>query len=112
MFEPNNPFAVSPLEEVVINLLPVPSHPNTTFNDDALRAAVARSVSLDAMEKATVLKHVPEFTQEQIDAVFAIFAEEAAAFGALMVKHEAETRGEEEAQHRRASFHVLPGGRA
>ncbi len=111
MFDSASLFSVAPLEEIVINLIPVPAHPNTVFDDEAFRAAVARSVSLDAAEKVAVLKRVSELTQEQIDRLFVIFAEEAAALGALALKHGAEMQGEEEARRRRASFRALPGGR-
>jgi len=108
-------FFVSPLEVVIINQVPVPEHPNTRFDDDAFRNAVAHSVSLTADEKVVTLRSVPTLTQEQIDTLFGIFAREAARFEVVaekfLIAAEAEEAGRE-AVRRRAAFTVLPGGRA
>jgi hypothetical protein len=72
------------LEEILINTLPVPAHPETTFDDAVFRSAVARSVSITPEEKVSIIAAVPSLTQKQVDCLLGIFADEAAAFDVLV----------------------------
>jgi hypothetical protein len=106
---------VSPLEAMIINLIPVPAHPETTFDDDAFRSAVARSASLAPEEKVAFIEAVPTFTQKQIERLLAILTEEAEELDALSRavlaacdRHEAK----DEALVRRGTFTVIRGGQA
>jgi uncharacterized glyoxalase superfamily protein PhnB len=108
-------FFVSPFEAMMINLLPVPAHPATTFDDVAFRDALAHSRSLTPEEKVDILRSVPQFSQEQIDTVLLILAEEAEKFGALADRLLVDTAGEgarDGAAARRATFTLIRGGRA
>lgn len=106
---------VPPLEATIINLLPVPAHPDTTFDDAAFRDAVAHSASLDAEEKVNLIAAIPRLKQEQIDQIIAILSDEAEQIATLSSRlldlHEQET-AEREAVVRRASFTLLRGERA
>jgi uncharacterized glyoxalase superfamily protein PhnB len=107
-------FFVSPFEAMMINLLPVPAHPATTFDDVAFRDALAHSRSLTPEEKVDILRSVPQFSQEQIDTVLLILAEEAEKFGALADRLLVDTAGDgtDEGAARRATFTLIRGGRA
>jgi len=106
---------VSPLEAIIINLIPVPAHPETTFDDDSFRSAVARSASLTPEAKVGVIEAVSTYTQEQIERLLAIFAEEAESLDALsraLLALRERDEAEEEALVRRRSFKLIRGGKA
>jgi hypothetical protein len=107
-------FFVSPFEALMINLVPVPAHPATTFDDATFRDVLAHSRSLSPEEKVDILGSVAQFTQKQIDTLLLILADEAEKFGALADRLLVDAAGDEarEAAARRATFTLIRGGRA
>ncbi|MBV8516488.1 MAG: hypothetical protein JO197_03700 [Acidobacteria bacterium] len=82
-------FAVKAEEIALIDALPVPEHPSTTFDDERYRALIARSFSITADEKRSILESTPKFTQHQVDELFRILEEERQKFSELNARHEA-----------------------
>lgn len=78
--------------------MPVPPHPNTTFDEQNFLQLLAGSISLTIGEKKRIIESIPKLSQFQIDELMKIFEEEKGKFAELEKKH-ADQIAELETQH-------------
>jgi hypothetical protein len=78
--------------------MPIPPHPNTTFDEQKFLSLLAGSISLTPKEKVRIVENIPKLSQFQIDELIKIFEEEKGKFAELEKKH-AEQLAELEKQH-------------
>lgn len=87
----------------------IPSHPNTTFDEDSFSNLLARSISLTEEEKERVLKAIPRLSQQQINELFNIFEEEQLKFAELETEFASDVeklKREREDQSERIQFEI------
>lgn len=80
-------FVVDATEIAQILALPIPAHPETTFDEAQFKDLVARSFSITLDEKKEIIGSCPKFSQHQIDELFRILGEERVKFAELNAKH-------------------------
>ena len=78
--------------------IPIPPHPNTTFDEKKFVELLAGSISLTITEKKRIIEAIPQLSQFQIDELMKIFEEEKGKFAELEKKH-ADQIAELEKQH-------------
>jgi len=78
--------------------MPIPAHPNTTFDEKAFIELLAGSISLTVNEKRKIVEAISQLSQFQIDELIKIFEEEKGKFAELEQKH-ADQIAELEKQH-------------
>ncbi len=71
-----------------ITSVPMPSHPNTQFDEKKFLELLAKSISLTKTEKQRIITSIPKLSQYQIDELTRIFEEEQRKFSELNKKHE------------------------
>jgi len=71
-----------PTYQKILNLK-IPSHPNTTFDEDHFLKLLAGSYSLLFEEKKNIVSQIPEFSQEKIDRLIEILEREKEKFEEL-----------------------------
>lgn len=86
---PPQMFAVDPAEIDSVLALPVPTHPETTFDEAQFKDLVARSFSITLDEKREIVTGCGKFSQHQVDELFRILTEERVKFAELNAKHAA-----------------------
>lgn len=67
--------------------IPIPPHPNTTFDEKLFIGLLAGSISLTITEKKRIIEAIPQLSQFQIDELMKIFEEEKGKFEELEKKH-------------------------
>lgn len=67
--------------------IPIPPHPNTTFDEQKFIGLLAGSISLTITEKKRIIEAIPQLSQFQIDELMKIFEEERGKFAELEKKH-------------------------
>lgn len=82
----------------VLLTMPVPPHPNTTFDERKFVELLVGSISLTPNEKKKIFQSIPQLSQFQIDELIKIFEEEKGKFAELEKKH-ADQIAELEKQH-------------
>jgi hypothetical protein len=70
-----------------ITSVPVPTHPNTQFDEKKFLELLASSISLTKTEKQRIITSIPKLSQYQIDELMRIFEEEKKKFAELNAKH-------------------------
>lgn len=70
-----------------ITTVPVPTHPNTQFDEKKFLTLLASSISLTKTEKQRIITSIPKLSQYQIDELIRIFKEEQKKFSELNEKH-------------------------
>ena len=80
-------FAVDAEEIAEILALPMPAHPETTFDDAVLRDLIARSYSVRIDEKRHIIASCATYSQYQIDELFRILTAERERFAQLNAEH-------------------------
>lgn len=67
--------------------IPVPAHPNTTFDEQTFLTLLRGSISLTRDEKWRIIKAIPNLSQFQVDELQKILEEERRKFSELSPKH-------------------------
>lgn len=67
--------------------VPVPAHPQTTFDEDAFLTLLRGSISLTRDEKWRIIQAIPKLSQFQVDELQKILDEEQQKFRQLSPKH-------------------------
>ena len=104
------PWFVPPLEETLVRLLRVPSHPESDFDEADFLDVLAATPSLSFEEKVGIVAGVSDLSQEQINALFDILEDEAERLAELQVRVYAAARDEIHARDARRAFVLIDGG--
>ncbi len=79
-----------------ITNVPIPTHPNTQFDEKKFLELLAKSISLTKTEKQRIITSMAKLSQYQIDELMRIFEEEQKKFSELNQKHENQLRALED----------------
>lgn len=104
------PWFVPPLEETLIRLLRVPSHPESDFDEADFLDVLAATPSLSFEEKVGIVACVPDLSQQKIDDLLDILEDEAERLTELRLRACAAARDEQHACDARRAFVLIEGG--
>ncbi len=93
-------------ESEVLKQMPIPPHPNTTFDEARFVDLLTGSISLTFNEKKKIIEAISQLSQFQVDELIKIFDEEKGKFAELEKKH-ADEIAELERQHAAGSVESL-----
>jgi len=96
---PQQVFALDGATLAVLLDLPVPPHPNTTFDDVQFKDVVAHSFSLSLAEKLKIIRAAGRFSQEQVDELFTTLVGEGRRLAEIL--RDSLVRREEQIEKRR-----------